>query len=453
MKKIFSLVIVILTLGFLTHSILKGQTRKIDKEVLVVLTKKEIKVEQINKTKREVGYFTVEDLEGKFYTLKVNDDTYTKYSVQSNVDLVIEKDIFDTETHEIKEDYDNRQIDINSSANIWIGRILLIILALSWIKVIWNLINSIHLIIRTLKSKRQNRKTTRFTNSSNRQFYYFKKLKKIKFEKFEIHLGYDKHTQYYYDDISKDNYKEIVEIKDYEKLGLIDSITLDIKEILVDTKWESFEQLIQEKNNSKELFDMINELTSYYLENTLHDNENGSFEIVDYSITYLIDGEKRKVIDFNEKRREIYLNILIYLSVFFVVSGALLCFKDILLGIIVLFIPCIFYWIWVSHNGLLELRNVLKYSRDGKNILFFYLIELPFKIVISLVYLILISGWYLIPAYFILESGIYYSFLEILGGYIGICIWAIIYILIMSFVGEKLYNHVYTIEKKIKSLF
>lgn len=283
--------------------------------------------------------------------------------------------------------------------------------------------------------------------------YYFNKLKKLKFEKFEIYLGFDKHTQYFVNDYYKEIYKKSVKIKDYEKLGLIDSKIIDIKELLVDSKWDSLEELIEKKSNSKELFKEIEELMRYYIEDTLYSNEKGSFELVDFSFIYLIDGEKKELIDFNEKRRKILINILVYSSVFFVISGFILFFVDIIIGTMVMMIPLMYYLIYVFYNLMVDLRNELKYDREGKNILLYYLIKLPFKIVYYSFYLILILGWFLIPGYFIFESSFYQSLLDILGGVIGQSVWGLLYFLILIYLGEKLLDYITKIENKIKSYF
>ena len=277
--------------------------------------------------------------------------------------------------------------------------------------------------------------------------------KKVKFNKFEIYLGLYNNTQYRYDDVNKDNYNKIVKIKDYEKLGLIDSKSFNIEEILVDTKWDSLKHLIQSINTSKELFDEIEKLVRYYLEDVLYSNENGDFELVDFSISYLIDGEICEVSNYNEKRRKILVNILIYSSVFFLISGTILFFYNIIIGSIVFCLPLIFYYLYEFHKGLKKLRIELKYDREGKNIFLYYLIELPYKIVLYSFYIVLIFGWFLIPGYFIFESSFYYSLLELLGGEIGKVFWYTLYLFIMSYIGGKLMNYLDRIEKKIKSFF
>jgi hypothetical protein len=290
-------------------------------------------------------------------------------------------------------------------------------------------------------------------NKKSVSVYYFSKLKKMKFEKFEIYLGFDKHTQYHVNDYSKEIYKKTVEINDYEKLGLIDNRTFDIKEILVDSKWESLEQLIQKKSNSLELFIEIKKLMRNYLEESLYWNEKGSFELVDFSIIYLIDGEKKEVIDYNEKRRKILVNILVYSSVFFIVSGFILIFINEISGIMVMLIPLMYYLIYVSYDGLRDLRKMLKHKSEGKNLFLFYLIELPYKIVLYSFYLFIFSGWFIIPFYFFYKSSFYFLLLEFIGGVVGEGLWIILYLFVMSYFGKKLFGFFDLIEKKIKSMF
>jgi hypothetical protein len=107
--------------------------------------------------------------------------------------------------------------------------------------------------------------------------------------------------------------------------------------------------------------------------------------------------------------------------------------------------PVVCYLIWVLYKGLIDLRIELKYDSQGKNILFYYLIELPYKIIVfgiyyvlGYLYYVLFFGWFLIPGYFIYDSIFYHFLLEILGGGIGILIWICLYVFIMIFLGEKL---------------
>jgi hypothetical protein len=274
------------------------------------------------------------------------------------------------------------------------------------------------------------------------KLFYFNKLKKMRFNKFEIYLGLNKNTHYRYDDTSKDNYDEIVNLKDYEKLSLINNKLFNVDEILVDTEWESLNHLIQNINSSKQLFDKINKLMRYYIEDLLYSNENGSFELIDFEITYFIDGEIREIVDYNEKQRNLLYKFFIYSSIFFLISGFILFFVDELIGGIVFFIPSIIYSIWGVHKVLNEMRN-------GKNIFKFYLIDVPLFIVFKTIFLC----WYYIPFHFIYKSKFYYGLLEFIGGVIGETIWIGIYIFLMTYLGSKLLDYLDSIEKKVKSFF
>jgi phage terminase large subunit len=148
MKRTIYIIIGIFVLSYLTKILLTGQTRNFEKEVNVSIIKKETKEEKINRKYREVGYFTVKDDQDKIYTLRVSDNSYLKYQVQNNSSLVIEKDIFDHELYELKEEYDARQISINSPTNIWLGRLFLIILGAVWIALIYYIFSKIKNISR-----------------------------------------------------------------------------------------------------------------------------------------------------------------------------------------------------------------------------------------------------------------------------------------------------------------
>lgn len=274
------------------------------------------------------------------------------------------------------------------------------------------------------------------------KLFYFNKLKKMRFNKFEIYLGINKNTSYRYDDTSEDNYNEIVKITDYEKLGLINCKSFNVDEILVNTKWESFNHLIQSKNSSKQFFDEINKLMRYYLEDLLYSNKNGSFELIDFEITYFIDGEIREIVDYNEKQRNLLYKFFIYSSIFFLISGFILFFIDEIIGGIVFLFPGLIYFIWGIHKTLKEMR-------DGKNVLIFYLIDVP----LFLIFKTIILCWYYIPFHFIYESKFYYILLEFIGGFIGETIWGVIYIFLMTYIGSKLLDYLDSFEKKIKSLF
>jgi hypothetical protein len=274
------------------------------------------------------------------------------------------------------------------------------------------------------------------------KLFYFNKIKKMKFKKFQIQLGFNKHTQYNYDDVRKDNYGKNVKLKDYEKFGLIDNKIFDINELLVDTKWESLEQLINNKSNSNDFFNEIKKLIRYYIEEVLYNNDRGSFELIDFDVIYLIDGEIREVVDYNEKHRNLLYKFFIYSSIFFLISGFILFFIDEIIGGIVFFIPSVIYSIWGVHK-------VLKEMRDGKNIFKFYLIDVP----LFLLFKTIVLCWYYIPFHFIYESKFYYGLLEFIGGVIGETIWGVIYIFLMTYLGSKLLDYLDSFEKKIKSFF
>lgn len=284
-------------------------------------------------------------------------------------------------------------------------------------------------------------------NNSNKsksvKIYYFNKLKRMRFNKFEIYLGTDKPIEYFINDRDNYIYNQKVQIKDYEKFGLIDSLRIDIQNIIIDSRWENFEQLIDKMNSSKELIEEVKRLTKNYLEDILDKNKKGDFEIGDFSFSFLIDGEKYEVYDYNEKRRRFLLNTFIYLSIFFVFSGLfILFFVDELIGGIVFFIPPMIYFIWGVHK-------VLKEMRGGKNIFKFYLIDVPLFLLFKTIFLC----WYYIPFHFIYESKFYYVLLEFIGGVIGETIWGIIYIILMTNLGSKLLDYLDSFEKRIKNFF
>ena len=200
-------------------------------------------------------------------------------------------------------------------------------------------------------------KFNNYNKSKSVKIYYFNKLKRMRFNKFEIYLGTDKPIEYFINDRDNYIYNQKVQIKDYEKFGLIDCLRIDIQNIIIDSRWENFEQLIDEMNSSKELIEEVKRLTKNYLEDILDKNKKGDFELVDFTISYIIDGEIREVSDYNEKLRGILVNILIYSSVFFLISGVVLFFYDVIIGSIVFCIPLLFYYLWSFYKGLKKLKE------------------------------------------------------------------------------------------------
>jgi hypothetical protein len=112
-----------------------------------------------------------------------------------------------------------------------------------------------------------------------------------------------------------------------------------------------------------------------------------------------------------------------------------------------------YYLIYVSYDGLRDLRKMLKHKSEGKNLFLFYLIELPYKIVLYSFYLFVFSGWFIIPFYFFYKSSFYFLLIEFIGGVVGEGLWIILYLFVMSYFGKKLFGFFDLIEKKIKSMF
>lgn len=295
-------------------------------------------------------------------------------------------------------------------------------------------------------------------NNSNKsksvKIYYFNKLKRMRFNKFEIYLGTDKPIEYFINDRDNYIYNQKVQIKDYEKFGLIDSLKIDIQNIIIDSRWENLEQLIDKMNSSKELIEEVKRITKNYLEDILDKNKKGDFEIGDFSFSFLIDGEKYEVYDYNEKRRRFLFNTFIYSSIFFVFSGLFIqFFVDVIIGSVVFILPSVFYFIWVLYKLSLDSMLKIKYDRDGENIFYYYLLKLPIKIVFYSLLIVLIFGWFLVPGYFLYESTFYYFLLEYLGGYLGEVFWGTLYFFIMFYLGDKILKYINNFEKKIKSYF
>lgn len=287
-----------------------------------------------------------------------------------------------------------------------------------------------------------------FNKNKSGKIYYYNKFKKMRFKKFEIYLGADNPIQYNINDGDNYIYNHKVQIKDYEKFGLISSLKIDFEKIIIDTEWENFEHLISGMNSSENLLDELKRISRNYLEDTLNKNKNGDFELVDFSISYLIDGEMYEVSDYDEKRSNLFVKILFFSTSFFLISGVILFFYNAIIGSIVFCLPVIFFYLNQLYKGLKKLRFELKYSRGNKNIFYYYLLKLPFKIVFYSFIIVLILGWFLVPGYFIYQTSFYYSLLEILGGYVGEAFWLILYLFVMIYLGDKILICFDYLEKK-----
>lgn len=288
-------------------------------------------------------------------------------------------------------------------------------------------------------------------NKKSVSFYNFDEFKKMKFDKFQIYFGSERPPYYFLK--GEDYYPKLVQKENYDKYGLIVKEKINVKKILKYSDWENIEELIENKENTEEFYHELYKNVRLFIEDDLY-LKDGNFTLGDFQFTYIIDGFEIKLKESSSKRRNrIFIKSLNYLFWIYIVSVISLLFVDLTIGLIVLFFPGLIYFVWVLYKGFIELREEIKYDRDDKNILIYYLFRLPFKIVFYSFYLVLIIGWFLIPGYFIYESNFYHSLLELLGGVIGEVIWGTLYILIMSYLGEKLMNYVYSIEKKLKSYF
>ena len=281
--------------------------------------------------------------------------------------------------------------------------------------------------------------------------YHFDELKKMKFDKFQIYLGSERPP--YYSCKGEGYYPTLVQKEDYDKYGLIVKKKINVKKILKYSDWKNIEELIENKENTEQLYHELYKNVRLYVEDDLY-IKDGGFTLGDFQFTYIIDGVETKLKETRKVwRNRILVNSLNYLFWIYLISVVILSFIDLTIGLIVLFFPVIIYTIYVSFIGLKNLRNELKYDRQGKNILLYYLIELPFKIVYYSFYLILIIGWFLLPGYFIYESSFYYLLLEFIGGIVGKGIWSFGYLYVMTYLGSNLLDYIGSIENKIKSYF
>ena len=281
--------------------------------------------------------------------------------------------------------------------------------------------------------------------------YHFDEFRKMKFNKFEVYLGSERPPYYYCN--GEDVYPKLVPREDYDKYGLLVNKIIDLDEILKYSDWSNFGELIENVKNTEDFHQKLYEILRVYLEKDLYIKDK-YFTLGDFQFTYVIDGEEIKLKVSRKKRLNQILDKLSnYLFLIYLLSVVTLCFINVILGMCVMFLPFVIYLIWVSYKELIDLRIELKYDRQGKNILFYYLIKLPLKIFLFLFFYVSIGGWFLIPLYFIYESHFYYLLLEILGGVIGISIWVCLYFFIMIFLGEKLLKYIDYIEIKIKSFF
>jgi hypothetical protein len=288
-------------------------------------------------------------------------------------------------------------------------------------------------------------------NKKSVSIYNFDEFKKMKFDKFQIYFGSERPPNYSLK--GEEYYPTLVKKEDYEKYGLIVKKEINVKKILKYSDWENIEELIENKENTEEFYHELYKNVRLFIEDDLY-LKDGYFTLGDFQFTYIIDGVEIKLKESSSKRRNrIFLKSLNYLFWIYIVSVISFLFVDLTIGLIVLFFPGLIYFVWVLYKGFMELRDEIKYDRDGKNIFLYYLIKLPYKIVLYSFYIVLIFGWFLIPGYFIFESSFHYSLLELLGGEIGKVFWGTLYFFIMSYIGGKLMNYLDRIEKKIKSYF
>jgi hypothetical protein len=135
-----SLILLAFGLMFFTYIVLAGQTRTFESEVNVQIIGKEkrIKVIGTRRMKQEVEseYFQVKDENGRIFEIESNDKSYELYQTNDRLSVIKEKNIFGTRFFELKDDYNQRQIDINTPENYWIGKGLLLLLIICYYYVI-----------------------------------------------------------------------------------------------------------------------------------------------------------------------------------------------------------------------------------------------------------------------------------------------------------------------------
>lgn len=131
-----------------------------------------------------------------------------------------------------------------------------------------------------------------------------------------------------------------------------------------------------------------------------------------------------------------------YFILFYLILVTVLSIIDFKLGGIAISIPLIIYTIW-------SYREFFKEMRNGDNIFIFYLFKLPKY----LFFLLIVLGWYIFPLNIFPQSIYENFFLEILGGLIGQIVWSGVYLVIMSYLGSWILEHIESIVKKIKSKF
>jgi hypothetical protein len=140
--------------------------------------------------------------------------------------------------------------------------------------------------------------------------------------------------------------------------------------------------------------------------------------------------------------KEKLYNFIYYFIWFYVILTVVLYIIDYHLGNVAISIPIIISIIWAYYELFKDMRN-------GDNIFIFYLFKLPKY----LFFLLIVLGWYIFPLYIFPESIYENFFLKILGGLVGEIVWSGAYLVIMSYLGSWILEHIESIVKKIKSKF
>jgi hypothetical protein len=268
-------------------------------------------------------------------------------------------------------------------------------------------------------------------NLKSNNILYFNEFKKMKFKKFEVYLGKNKPTKYGYKNFSG----KLIELDESDKVDLIEKKIFDVNEILIESEWESFKQLVQTKNNWKDLDEEINKLMKSYLDKNLKNTQNDDFELYDFHLTYLIDDEEKEIVDFSEKIKEIILEKLNYVFPFLLGSLPLFCLicsyfdLDDTIGLVLLIYLFSFIVIFIFpifYKGLKDyfyfLKDYFKCEDRNENIVFHCLISIPLKIIklislniLAVVFIIIRKLipflWIIYPSYYIYNQSSFYPYL------------------------------------------
>lgn len=133
MKRIIYLSLGFFALFYLSKSLITSQSRHFKKEFIAKIENIDFKEQRINRKWVEVPFISVLDSNNKAHSIRINKSSLNQIKDSEFCIIVIEEDIFNNVLFELKEEYENRQINISTSSNKFWGICFIGLAVIGWI--------------------------------------------------------------------------------------------------------------------------------------------------------------------------------------------------------------------------------------------------------------------------------------------------------------------------------